>query len=128
MYKQKQVEEMKKVIDNVQTYGTRWYPDKYEPFDCRIENDDIAYELYNAGYRKIPEDEVVIKKEAYERLCDLAYFGNGEQTIRKETAEKFAESFKQRMKDKYQGSGIWWTEIVLMAIKICKEITEGGGQ
>ena len=62
------VEEITKVIDNVQTYGTKCYPDKYEPFDSRIENDDIAYELISAGYRKIQDNELVITKDEYESL------------------------------------------------------------
>jgi len=55
MDKQKHIEEITEIIDRVQTYGTKWYPDKYEPFDVRIDNDDIAYELFNADYRKIPK-------------------------------------------------------------------------
>ena len=93
----------------------------------------IAKDIYNAGYRKIPEGAVVfipteekyaiLSQKEYERLCDLAYFGNGEETIRKETAEKFAERVKMAFYYHFD-------ELIpsIMADKIdeiCKEISEG---
>lgn len=30
----------------------------------------------------------MLERERFEHLCDLAYFGSGEEEIRKETAEK----------------------------------------
>ena len=83
-----------------------------------------AKHLYNAGYRKIPEGAVVITREEYEKLCDLAYFGNGEETIRKETAEKVAEKLKEIAKDKLELYG--WQMVDIDDIdEICKELTEG---
>ena len=86
MDKQKQIEEMAKVIDNIQTYGTKWYPDKYEPFECRIENDDIAYELYNAGCRK-------------------------EERVRKETVENFTERLKILIAERNCNEDYDWEDI-----------------
>lgn len=100
--------------------------------DCYFSDDCgykiLAEELLKYYQPKIPENNsVVLTQEewatVHEQFSQAMY--QKEVNTRKETAQKFAEIFKQRMKDKYQGSGIWWTEIVLMAIKICKEITEG---
>ena len=93
MDKQKHIEEITEIIDRVQTYGTKWYPDKYEPFDVRIDNDDIAYELFNAGYRKIPEGAVVLTRAHEDKIFNdyVEYI----KKVRKETAEKFAERLKE---------------------------------
>lgn len=112
MDKQKQIEDVRQDLEDIDgTDGIHILG--YIP---------LAKNLIEKGYRKIPElpkDTVLTGDDIAELLTIVA------KDTRKETAEKFAESFKQRMKDKYQGSGIWWTEIVLMAIEICKEITEG---
>lgn len=42
-----------------------------------------------------------------------------------DACKKFVGLLHERMRYKYQGTGLWWTEIVLMAEEICKEITEG---
>ncbi len=34
-----------------------------------------ANELYQQGYRKIPQDAVVLTREEHDKLCHLAYFG-----------------------------------------------------
>ena len=142
MDKQKQIEEMEKVIDNVQTYGTKWYSDKYEPFDCRIENDDIAYELYNAGYRKIPECAVVLTKEELEdmkftqKYCDLykenEWLRKSLSFIRNGTAEKFAEMLKELVADRNCNEDYEWEDVqvdgqifIECVDEIYKEITEG---
>lgn len=70
----------------------------------------LAEELYNEGYRKIPENAVVLTKEEYDELrvgkdfnygvyCGesnmKSYYENiGLPEARKETAEKFAERVK----------------------------------
>ena len=81
------------------------------------------------------EKKVVLSKEEYEALKkQIEYWEYSTKVARqelfeerKETAEKFAERFKEKMKSKYQGTGLWWTEIILMALEICKEITERKG-
>ena len=55
MTKQEQIEAMEKIIDEL-----------YNVYDTTA--DDIAEGLYNAGYRKIPENVVVLTKEEYEDL------------------------------------------------------------
>lgn len=44
------------------------------------DNKVIAEELYNAGYRKIPEGSVVLSKEEYEKMKSLYDCGNGYMT------------------------------------------------
>ena len=51
----------------------------------------IAEDLYNAGYRKIPENAVVLTDEEYERWQGQTL---NIKKVRKETAEKFAEMVK----------------------------------
>lgn len=93
---------------------------------------EIAKALYLLGYRKIPEGGVVLTRKEYERLCDLAYFGNGEETVRKETAEKFAEKVSQAIVDNtypyFDKDGkpvnIWKAVLGFDKIdEICKEFT-----
>jgi hypothetical protein len=86
-----------------------------------------ARALYNAGYRKIPENNaVVLTREAYNRLftkarqseiktIDLESIVNA----RKETAEKFAERAKEEAFCVFMG------EPIIRASKIdeiCKEM------
>ena len=115
--KQKQIEEMAKVYcqngfkcgENCQTNGCRVY--------------EVCTELYNAGYRKIPEGSVVLTREEHiSMLKDLAE--SNEKTYEtayergsKDTAEKFAERLKQ---PPYKDFTEEW-----VADEICKELTEG---
>lgn len=39
-------------------------------FDVDNIADEVAEEVYNAGYRKVPEDSVVLSKEEYEMLAN----------------------------------------------------------
>ena len=108
----------------------------------RVANGDgidiITEALYNAGYRKIPENAVVLTEEEYEELQvgkDFNYgYHNGEKNItayyenirlpeaRKETAEKFAE----RLKEKAYYTVVDTQCVAVHTIdEICKEITEG---
>ena len=77
--------------------------------------------LCEAGYRKIPEGVVLLTREEYEKLCDLAYFGNGEETIRKETAEKFAEMANKIANNKLEFYGVRMIDIEDIN-EICKEL------
>ena len=124
MDKQKQIEEMAKVIfekafENYETSGsveidTEVRRKCYSAF--------LAYceALYNAGYRKIPENAVVLTEEelydkGYRKVCEpvirngeVVGFVNGADYVpknlflfgisnaRKETAEKFAERLKAK--------------------------------
>ena len=55
----------------------------------------IAKQLYNAGYRKVPDGGCVLDKGQNQ---NFAKFVMGEQAkTRKETAEKFAERLKERL-------------------------------
>ena len=102
-----------------------------------------AKNIYNAGYRKIPENAVVLTKEEYKTLKDLAMdkchydchlidYPDFERErmlrddTRKETAEKFAERLKERSFDEYSPYGRSYECVAVSDIdEICKEITEG---
>ena len=121
---------------------------RFEEYTCI--DLDLAESLYNAGYRKIPENAVVLKREEYEKLklfeervrsgvCftqkewfDYCQKDSNERTsllikakkdTRKETAEKFAEKLKVEFDE------ILLSDTPLSKIdEICKEITEKGVQ
>ena len=109
MDKQKQIEEMAKIIRvNCGECNTCKYLDELHCADLLS-----AEELYNAGYRKIPENAVVLTREEYEKLGFVKkVFGSDDQVTaskivkmmyiadkraRKETAEKFARLSKQKI-------------------------------
>lgn len=75
--KQEQIEEMAKIIDEM-----------YWVYDTTA--DDIAEGLYNAGYRKIPENAVVLTKEEY---IDLSrnYVTEQIEQVRKKTAKEILQ-------------------------------------
>ena len=74
MNKEQQISEMAKIVDEM-----------YWVYDTTA--GDIAEELYNAGYRKIPENAVVLTKEEY---IDLSrnYVTEQIEKARKETAKE----------------------------------------
>lgn len=74
MTKQEQIEEMAKIVDEM-----------YWVYDTTA--GDIAEALYNAGYRKIPENAVVLTEEEY---IDLSrnYVTEQIEQARKETAKE----------------------------------------
>ena len=138
MDKQKQIEEMAKDI-----YWCKSCDTSFEE-NCGL----LAYELYNAGYRKIPENAVVLTEtETVESLIDLLTefdeygfaptnmipFDEEEFAIewkrklicaivqiRKETAEKFALLLKAKMPCEDVFGGIWH-----IIDETVKELTEG---
>lgn len=69
-----QIEEMAKIVDEMYNVYT-------------TTADDIAEGIYNAGYRKIPENAVVLTKEEY---IDLSrnYVTEQIEQVRKETAKE----------------------------------------
>ena len=90
------IEEMSKIYcqngfkceENCQTNGCRVY--------------EICTELYNAGYRKIPEGAVALTEEEYERWQGQTL---NIKKVRKETAEKFAERLKEYSITEYKEFG-----------------------
>ena len=87
-----------------------------------------AEELYNAGYRKIPKNAVVLVDEKdiqqyeWSKLIDKMGVIKFGEKLRKETAEKFAERAKEEAFVMFMG------EPIIRASKIdeiCKEFTEG---
>ena len=98
----------------------------------------LAEELYNAGYRKIPENAVVLTREEQQRYAAYKIIEpqirgcldrereleKRLDTIRKVTAEKFAERLKEKM-DNQQYILLPTATVKYMIDEICKEITEG---
>ena len=119
------IEEMAKVIGETFTYAKKYYYDKYEPFELEVYPDDIASELYNAGYRKIPEGAVVVSKQVWdEHIENWDKTSKAiEERVRKETAEKFAERLKEKCKMENNPLGF---KVILIndstVDEICKEI------
>ena len=153
MDKQKQIEEIvKDMLDYAKTFsivknaiGEATFIREYE---ASIRG--YANYLYNAGYRKIPENAVVLTREEYEKLkslannhckyCHLMDLPDFEtekivrDTTRKETAEKFAERLKDTItqptemeffKNPNKRGKVDKTLLLGLIDEICKELTEG---
>ena len=111
MDKQKQIEEM--IKDMCEEYGKEC---NECPCSGTCANEQLAYDLYEKGYCKIPKLGVVLPFDHYDNLLKT------DSQIRKETAEKFAERAKEEAFVEFMG------EPIIRASKIdeiCKEITEG---
>lgn len=111
MTKQEQIKEMAKDISyytNVDcAYNRTNFDNPDVCYDCKFykygkqcEKRMVATELYNAGYRKIPENAIVLTKEEY---IDLSrnYVGEQIEQARKETAKEFAEKLKEKTHNYY---------------------------
>lgn len=108
MTKQEQIEEMANYYCE---YCKKQTGEKFcEHIDDKSCNIFFEAELfYNAGYRKIPEDSVVLSREEYKRLLDNAirvdmeYLDHELAKTRKETAKEIL----QRLYDKcYEVQGL----------------------
>ena len=142
MDKQKQIEEMARVICG---FACDYEKCEICPFNCinaPCEHHDYAINLINAGYRKIPEGAaafidrklfneiandillsvkpVYLRKEIVCKMLDL--IDRLMVQTRKETAEKFAKMLKAEIVDFDELRCIQVFEFV---DEICKEITEG---
>ena len=124
MDKQKQmIEEME--IDIIKSLSVEYIYAKSEVIKKLSDISVFACSLIAKGYRKIPENAVVLTREEYQMLN---YFNHrGEELLkqeRKETAEKFAERLKAKQAplDEYDeiSIGCLFADID----EILKEITE----
>ena len=84
MTKQEQIEEM------ISTLAASNNPFVDVPMDIMPQ---VAKALYNAGYRKIPEDSVVLSREEWKQIKNSLYYSKEElekklQRERKETAKE----------------------------------------
>ena len=131
MDKQKQIEEIAKIMlekafENYETSGS-------VEIDTDVRRNFyyafLAYseELYEQGYRKIPEGAVVLTREEYQTANywreRAQMWKKAAHDIRKETAEKFAE----RLKTECYDGGIDDKCIAVSFSRlneICKELTE----
>lgn len=148
--KQKQIEEMARVMCyyNAKNFDSCTVCRKGLWSCGMLEN---AERLYNAGYRKIPEDAVVLTRERHEELekavdsvqVAVSSFTRletlykikckelelAEEKARKETAEKFKERLKEKgWRDGYDSEGVMHPYIIIdieELDEICKELTGG---
>ena len=121
--------ERKKLADEYEEWVNKPLEDGSKVKDCAL---SVITFMVIKGFCKIPEGAVVVPdmadKDFYtieKTEWDKMVQGAKDIIHEKEekVAEKFAEKFKEKMKAKYQGTGLWWTEIVLMANEIAKEFT-----
>ena len=121
MEKQKQIEEMARELQPYAMFGN---VEIYEACDT----------LYNADYRKIPKNAVVLTREEYDVLkvkekekhwletC-MTIWKNAKIDARKETAEKFADRLKEIADRKLELYGVRIVDLDDID-EILKEITE----
>ena len=88
----KQIEEMAQIINGSTELDTIAY------YRCM----NIAKTLYNAGYRKLPEDSVVLSREEWKQIKNSLYYSKEElekklQRERKETTEKILNEVLQEI-------------------------------
>jgi protein subunit release factor A len=53
--KEKEIEELTKIIESTFDYAKKYYPDKYEPFELNVYPDEIARTIIENGYKKVEE-------------------------------------------------------------------------
>lgn len=101
-----------------------------EEFTCSIAPQPCVFaktfaeNLYNAGYRKIPENAVVLTKEELAQI-QSNFFDAGIKHGGKETAEKFAEMAKELLDKQEKGwsaNMIWIITAKDCIDETCKEI------
>ena len=77
---------------------------------------NFAEELYNAGYRKIPENAVVLTREEYEDIVFSHKFitdliSSHRESVHKEPAELFAERLKELVADRNCNDDYDWEDV-----------------
>ena len=137
MDKQKQIEEMAKVLSTVKRCDALAvsecikkkceYP-HYSGVPCIAEHQAEA--LYNAGYRKIPENAVVLTNDEFWKLSNKFSKKELDEIVefhknkaRKETVEKVAERLKALFPIKEDIFSFTTSENIHKAVdEVCKEI------
>ena len=104
--KQKQIEEIKKYMRYFCVTETMLKYCRYEvEKEIEKQKEFYATALYNAGYRKIPKNAVVLSREEHiQMIKDLAEsnaktYETAYERGSKETAEKFAERLKDKLNE-----------------------------
>jgi muramoyltetrapeptide carboxypeptidase LdcA involved in peptidoglycan recycling len=132
MDKQKQIEEMAKVIkadykDKEWIDVTCCIPQVTSYYaECLGGAIDCAEALYNAGYRKIPEGSVVlteeneIKQYEWSKMLDKMGFFKFADKVRKETVDKFVKM----LKESEPLMDIVYRDYLVSYIELCDEIDE----
>lgn len=108
MTKQEQIEEMAKIIKSVKLYGE----DNYERKISYASALELAKYFYEAGYRKVDKDSIILTKEELVKTIESGYIydttrGNKINLIemarkieRKETAKEVTKKLKNYFEDK----------------------------
>ena len=152
--KQKQIEEIAKYCCNACEmccdYGDCAEKGKDGYKNCGLAK-ETAEKLYNAGYRKIPENTVVLTREEYETYTFIKRKWGNQDAIKrselvdglyefarefsKETAEKISDKVHRKMEPYMQPHTLYsQAEKELFQVflnkldEICKEITDKGVQ
>ena len=109
MDKQKQIEEMERDVANAGKIAGDWLMEEAKKLlqengrfksteHTRTLSDIVAEELAKMGYRKIPENAVVLTGEEWAEHCEqfAKAMYQKEVNVHKETAEKFAERLVEK--------------------------------
>lgn len=64
----KMIEELEEFLNRQFSYARKVYPNPYEIDEVDVEADDIAKALYNAKYRRVDDDEIIIKKSKIDTM------------------------------------------------------------
>mgnify|MGYP003305072906 CR=1 FL=1 len=134
MDKQKQIEEIARELGEQRGYGC--IKDSRFCIDCLLHGDCMpskyATYLYNAGYRKIPENAVVLETSVYESLDIKLYRDFITEQVRKETADKISDKARNFFGQYLKKSTLYTQrekDIINACLDkfcdFCKEITEG---
>lgn len=104
----KMIEEMAKHIDKAKHYI--WNAVNLKKGDYSWHSRGIAEALYNANYRKIGEDEIVIKKSEYSKLCVVEY----------ESADEEIREILQEVRKIVVGKGTWQPIYDMLVARLAK--------
>ena len=94
MTDEKMIEEMARDLKNIKELQAIY---KYTPayFEAQC--------MFNLGYRKVPENAVVLTRELYDYMIDNARLV--EEEIRKETAKKYNNGVVKHIKHLFENNG-----------------------
>ena len=145
--KEKQIEEMAKDLEKVEkeVYSiivkeTRAYVKEHHKYNTKEDyslahiktvHERTAEDMFNLGYRKLPEDSVVLSREEYKTLldnnirADLEYWEDMLAKERKETAEKIY--YKAEKKAYFKDGGYYDKDRYYIDMEDLKEILKQFG-
>ena len=99
MEDKKQIEEMAKIMEKIRTKD--YYPAEPFSLDAPELEEKLATELYQQGYRKLPENAVVLSREEYEQLLKGIHTTNYTAMLYKVHTERIIE-LEKRLCNSYE--------------------------